>query len=52
MTDQQKIEKLIKALNDINKLVYASIIEPGSDKYFRIRLLCTDTIRECGGKVD
>lgn len=52
MTEGEKIEKLIQALNDINKTIYANNIRLGSTEYFKIRNLCTDTIEDCGGRVE
>lgn len=36
----------IKALREINKLIYSVGAPLGSDVYFKIRVLCTDNLPE------
>ena len=48
---QQDRKRLIKALNDINKVIFAVGAPLGSPRYFKIRELCERNIKLVGGRV-
>ncbi len=50
MTLREK--QLIKALNEVNKLIYARGAPLGSSEYFELRDIVVNAIREAGGKVE
>lgn len=51
MSDNERA--MAEALNEINKLVFATVGQPlDADRYFKIRGLCADTLKKCGHPVD
>lgn len=44
-------QDLIAALNAINNIIYAKSTYLDSNDYFKIRQLCTNTIRSVGGEI-
>lgn len=52
LTEEQKLQTAIVALNAINKYVFANTIYCGSNEYFDIRNICVNTIKVLGGKVE
>lgn len=48
LSDDEKIELLGAALNQINNTIFAIGAPLGSDRYFEIRKECVDTLNICG----
>lgn len=51
MTDAEKVKHMAKALNDLNKIIYANTIIVGSDDYRIVRTLIVNTLRNVDEEV-
>jgi hypothetical protein len=51
MTDEQKIQMLVDALNKINKIVFVSKCKLSMNQYFDVRETAVNAIRDVGKEV-
>jgi hypothetical protein len=51
MSNAEKVRILAKAVNDLNKLIYANTITIGSVEYFKARAIAVDALIAAGERV-
>lgn len=50
--EEDREQTLAAALNNINQLIFAEGAPLGSERYFEVRRLCVDTLKDCGYSIE